>query len=138
MPRRKPGSKGKCANSIPKGMSSNGQLELLFAAPAAPTPRAPEAPPLLTPPPACVPAATVATPRPEPLPEGARWREVATEQQAIGFVLLRSRRRSIGFVVADDGLRVTAPNRSEEHTSELQSLMRISYAVFCLKKKNTK
>src|SRR3546814_4499394 len=28
-------------------------------------------------------------------------------------------------------------NRSEEHTSELQSLMRISYAVFCLKKKNS-
>src|SRR3546814_9820994 len=28
--------------------------------------------------------------------------------------------------------------RSEEHTSELQSLMRISYAVFCLKKKNMK
>src|SRR3546814_5282798 len=28
------------------------------------------------------------------------------------------------------------PARSEEHTSELQSLMRISYAVFCLKKKN--
>src|SRR3546814_9095346 len=36
-------------------------------------------------------------------------------------------------------LRVLAPalrSRSEEHTSELQSLMRISYAVFCLKKKN--
>src|SRR3546814_3601770 len=31
-----------------------------------------------------------------------------------------------------------ACRRSEEHTSELQSLMRISYAVFCLKKKNTK
>src|SRR3546814_19478120 len=30
-----------------------------------------------------------------------------------------------------------AGSRSEEHTSELQSLMRISYAVFCLKKKNT-
>src|SRR3546814_8150884 len=30
-----------------------------------------------------------------------------------------------------------ASGRSEEHTSELQSLMRISYAVFCLKKKNT-
>src|SRR3546814_8408984 len=30
---------------------------------------------------------------------------------------------------------VSDPNRSEEHTSELQSLMRISYAVFCLKKK---
>src|SRR3546814_6946447 len=30
-----------------------------------------------------------------------------------------------------------ASNRSEEHTSELQSLMRISYAVFCLKNKTT-
>src|SRR3546814_2071326 len=30
------------------------------------------------------------------------------------------------------------PHRSEEHTSELQSLMRISYAVFCLKKKKKK
>src|SRR3546814_4118293 len=33
---------------------------------------------------------------------------------------------------------IEAPERSEEHTSELQSLMRISYAVFCLKKKHTK
>src|SRR3546814_10615711 len=33
------------------------------------------------------------------------------------------------------GRRRLAPSRSEEHTSELQSLMRISYAVFCLKKK---
>src|SRR3546814_3081152 len=32
----------------------------------------------------------------------------------------------------------SAPARSEEHTSELQSLMRISYAVFCLKKKKNK
>src|SRR3546814_1285226 len=31
----------------------------------------------------------------------------------------------------------STPPRSEEHTSELQSLMRISYAVFCLKKKTT-
>src|SRR3546814_5041455 len=31
-----------------------------------------------------------------------------------------------------------SPARSEEHTSELKSLMRISYAVFCLKKKNKK
>src|SRR3546814_4211593 len=31
---------------------------------------------------------------------------------------------------------VNRPERSEEHTSELQSLMRISYAVFCLKKKH--
>src|SRR3546814_9092380 len=33
---------------------------------------------------------------------------------------------------------IAADARSEEHTSELQSLMRISYAVFCLKKKNKK
>src|SRR3546814_3039775 len=33
--------------------------------------------------------------------------------------------------------RLQEPGRSEEHTSELQSLMRISYAVFCLKKKTT-
>src|SRR3546814_9393154 len=35
-------------------------------------------------------------------------------------------------------MRVERDHRSEEHTSELQSLMRISYAVFCLKKKNQK
>src|SRR3546814_4014438 len=34
--------------------------------------------------------------------------------------------------------QLTEALRSEEHTSELQSLMRISYAVFCLKKKNNK
>src|SRR3546814_5059198 len=38
-----------------------------------------------------------------------------------------------GEAAADDRRR---DDRSEEHTSELQSLMRISYAVFCLKKKN--
>src|SRR3546814_2443849 len=46
----------------------------------------------------------------------------------------------IGGADADRGARrnaITAIFRSEEHTSELQSLMRISYAVFCLKKKNT-
>src|SRR3546814_1228400 len=37
---------------------------------------------------------------------------------------------------ADYRLGCSASPRSEEHTSELQSLMRISYAVFCLKKKN--
>src|SRR3546814_5266374 len=38
-----------------------------------------------------------------------------------------------------DRSRISLPAfRSEEHTSELQSLMRISYAVFCLKKKNHK
>src|SRR3546814_1826369 len=39
--------------------------------------------------------------------------------------------------VGDVGKDADREHRSEEHTSELQSLMRISYAVFCLKKKNT-
>src|SRR3546814_3981196 len=37
----------------------------------------------------------------------------------------------------DDYVERISSRRSEEHTSELQSLMRISYAVLCLKKKNT-
>src|SRR3546814_957002 len=39
-------------------------------------------------------------------------------------------------VAAAPGSPDCGPARSEEHTSELQSLMRISYAVFCLKKKH--
>src|SRR3546814_15761946 len=42
-------------------------------------------------------------------------------------------------ILAEQVVRIgrrSAYERSEEHTSELQSLMRISYAVFCLKKKN--
>src|SRR3546814_4010072 len=46
--------------------------------------------------------------------------------------------RSLSAEEAELWARVTATIRSEEHTSELQSLMRISYAVFCLKKKNKK
>src|SRR3546814_1670490 len=41
------------------------------------------------------------------------------------------------FSRADCDAQAALGLRSEEHTSELQSLMRISYAVFCLKKKNT-
>src|SRR3546814_7101144 len=40
-----------------------------------------------------------------------------------------------GVLRADPRQGSVDPDRSEEHTSELQSLMRISYAVFCLKKK---
>src|SRR3546814_8596875 len=40
----------------------------------------------------------------------------------------------LGFVIVEEPF-VPRVTRSEEHTSELQSLMRISYAVFCLKKK---
>src|SRR3546814_7520844 len=39
------------------------------------------------------------------------------------------------FLGDDDAAPLHAAERSEEHTSELQSLMRISYAVFCLQKK---
>src|SRR3546814_8985598 len=49
--------------------------------------------------------------------------------------------RTIGSAVASDAFLPFADGllaRSEEHTSELQSLMSISYAVFCLKKKNKK
>src|SRR3546814_2538708 len=42
---------------------------------------------------------------------------------------------TVGHRGALDRARGIDPERSEEHTSELQSLMRISYAVFCLKKK---
>src|SRR3546814_8164215 len=45
-------------------------------------------------------------------------------------------RLGVGLGCGDPGLEFGEP-RSEEHTSELQSLMRISYAVFCLKKKKT-
>src|SRR3546814_2253451 len=48
-------------------------------------------------------------------------------------VSIRHRRRVIVCIFLTIPLRT----RSEEHTSELQSLMRISYAVFCLKKKTT-
>src|SRR3546814_6532551 len=45
---------------------------------------------------------------------------------------------AVAGVIADPRIAaVTLTGRSEEHTSELQSLMRISYAVFCLKKKTT-
>src|SRR3546814_7851285 len=47
------------------------------------------------------------------------------------------RRRAAGRHSGSDRTDAASTVRSEEHTSELQSLMRISYAVFCLKKKNT-
>src|SRR3546814_5847075 len=52
---------------------------------------------------------------------------------------VRSAVEGLGRVKTDEQraqlLRIADEDRSEEHTSELQSLMRISYAVFCLKKK---
>src|SRR3546814_4935900 len=58
---------------------------------------------------------------------------VAGEQLAVTTdTLISGRHFPVETAAADIGWK-----RSEEHTSELQSLMRISYAVFCLKKKNT-
>src|SRR3546814_2625023 len=48
----------------------------------------------------------------------------------------RCSRMSLRFRRRGQETRSLPHRRSEEHTSELQSLMRISYAVFCLKKKN--
>src|SRR3546814_1246502 len=50
-------------------------------------------------------------------------------------LLAQSRDLPLGFLCHHGG---RSAQRSEEHTSELQSLMRISYAVFCLKKKKIK
>src|SRR3546814_9646324 len=49
--------------------------------------------------------------------------------------LIESSRDPIAYV--HQGMHIRANSRSEEHTSELQSLMRISYAVFCLTKTNS-
>src|SRR3546814_1616403 len=60
------------------------------------------------------------------------------ERAAVGGKRIAARVRD-GHAVADRGaaqrFAFAQGGRSEEHTSELQSLMRISYAVFCLKKK---
>src|SRR3546814_8123052 len=61
------------------------------------------------------------------------WPDVVTLRDAVEPCVDTSHQEHLGGVVAD-GQRI----RSEEHTSELQSLMRISYAVFCLKKKKNK
>src|SRR3546814_7722102 len=60
-------------------------------------------------------------------------------QDKIDAIVKRTRGGG-GEIVAllGTGSAFYAPARSEEHTSELQSLMRISYAVFCLKKKQQK
>src|SRR3546814_3123169 len=58
--------------------------------------------------------------------------------RGIAFVVDVQRTAAVGQrAVVDDG-NALGGDRSEEHTSELQSLMRISYAVFCLKKKKNK
>src|SRR3546814_3154276 len=60
----------------------------------------------------------------------SRPRASITGEPELPPVMSRSARKFTGTVP-----RRLSASRSEEHTSELQSLMRISYAVFCLKKK---
>src|SRR3546814_1692943 len=59
---------------------------------------------------------------------------IASLLDCFGLVMARSPEDRERLVRLGAGA-VLSPGRSEEHTSELQSLMRISYAVFCLKKK---
>src|SRR3546814_9518143 len=59
-----------------------------------------------------------------------RTAEYQLDKQQRRSILQQPARQGIPFLHA-----CTGRSRSEEHTSELQSLMRISYAVFCLKKK---
>src|SRR3546814_7392312 len=68
------------------------------------------------------------------LPHGKRSFRRSWGRRHRLLLRLRLRLRVRGGDLREDRLRL---GRSEEHTSELQSLMRISYAVFCLKKKNT-
>src|SRR3546814_1253033 len=73
--------------------------------------------------------------------------ERAAQQQFVGHLpaqsdlagTLAAEGRVVRIALGQAQVQALAqPARSEEHTSELQSLMRISYAVFCLKKKNRK
>src|SRR3546814_8940086 len=71
---------------------------------------------------------------------GDQIRGAADRHQIRALVLLDRfdrDRATLGLADHRDQSRL-GQHRSEEHTSELQSLMRNSYAVFCLKKKNTK
>src|SRR3546814_6278464 len=77
-------------------------------------------------------------------PSSATWKEaeaLITSAPSCSTVTrrLEKLRPSLSRVTAKSSpLSVSPGFRSEEHTSELQSLMRISYAVFCLKKKKNK
>src|SRR3546814_9957420 len=69
----------------------------------------------------------------------ARGKRTGTDYLRLGLSLSDDMRGDSAFNLGAS-YRVNGINRlgrSEEHTSELQSLMRISYAVFCLKKKKT-
>src|SRR3546814_4686060 len=66
---------------------------------------------------------------------GVFSREGRALQLVNGLALASLTIALVVVVLTNDQREVAFNGRSEEHTSELQSLMRISYAVFCLKKK---
>src|SRR3546814_9368429 len=86
------------------------------------------------------------------LPAEQVERRIASGEIEIApLAFMRGRTLADAFIILDEAQTTTIPQmkmfltrfgmnsrRSEEHTSELQSLMRISYAVFCLKKKTPK
>src|SRR3546814_3431509 len=83
------------------------------------------------------PAEPAATQPVEPPPEPVQ-QEVAGQRPALPPLFKDIEKRTFQFFWdTTNEVNGMTPDRSEEHTSELQSLMRISYAVFCLKKKNT-
>src|SRR3546814_2396681 len=67
-----------------------------------------------------------------------RARRLATRNRLISAMVDHAAATGIMSLTGVVSASFLAQVRSEEHTSELQSLMRISYAVFCLKKKNKK
>src|SRR3546814_7349619 len=74
---------------------------------------------------------------PRAQPGGGEIAEATRRQTDHAEVKIEPERRH-GLLVRGVGDDARREERSEEHTSELQSLMRISYAVFCLKKKHKK
>src|SRR3546814_5987348 len=68
---------------------------------------------------------------------GAELRQLDEIGQRKAFVGMQETQCEIARIASKVG-RIVLSKRSEEHTSELQSLMRISYAVFCWKKKKTR
>src|SRR3546814_8051982 len=73
--------------------------------------------------------------RPAELQQPARRLGDASDTDSEALAAMPERARLIIEASCDLYQRIKRMDRSEEHTSELQSLMRTSYAVFCLKKK---
>src|SRR3546814_10781549 len=81
-----------------------------------------------------IPLAGIARSTPDPTTE---WPDDWSRARSTPTSRLNCAMRAGPFRRASSSFSTEEFDRSEEHTSELQSLMRISYAVFCLKKKQT-